>query len=461
MNNGTSNIFNKEKTNISSHISGTGVSADESEQALPALKGSLVLDGVGTPEHAAKTGKWFFLDFLAKWIEPLETSVFGYHKYDLDAQTAPLLKGFDKNLKGPFPEITHTGNILLSGHSRGVAGGMIGVLGALYQIGKSPEHTEIFKHIANQINIMNLVLFDGVAGPKGNYLYGVMDLPEFKDKEDKLGHLLRELNKMFAAAKREKGVEEKETLKVTIMLARTDSRPDFEIDPNIQAYMLEPGNSFELYRAGFQHSAMVDPIPYEKQPEGFKKLYPDERYTPTQLANSIIAEKKGLNPQISAREIATKVNEQEMKIIGLAKRKYSDNINLELSGDNELALDYLLWITSRDGYSLSSKVLTHTDFLAIIANSKDNPGNLPIYDSGRVLDVDYDKNPLRVFEPKCKTGFSAKKVIGRDSQTGSTLQPLKRRNSWQTPTIDPTAGSHKAKLQKPQKPQEQPRHARS
>ena len=235
--------------------SGTGTTAEHMRNffnftANDTLKIAYV-DGLGTENNRTesqtlsenKTGSWteWLMGFFKK-TELLHDQAYGYKEKHQLAQ----LEHYFKLLDEIDPEKDKEVELVIGGHSRGAAAGVLGFITALYACRKEGNTLE-----GSPIKKIRILGVDPVPGTKGNDLLGL----EEETVEFKKNPLLNMLNYIASSSKKA------ELFKVIYYTARFDARNEFRADDYwLNFYKSQRANrqvETEFYVGGFRHSAMV------------------------------------------------------------------------------------------------------------------------------------------------------------------------------------------------------------
>lgn len=413
------------------YFSGTSTTAKKSKSAFPVLDSPnvTVFDGVGTKEHSEKVE----YHWITQPLDAIKTAITGYDGHDHKTQNDNTKKYFRESLIGV--EKNKSKNMLWAGHSRGAAGGVTGALYEMLKVSELKDDDPNKEELMRMIRItkkIQLLFLDPVSGPWENDLLGMHKDKNLKDPSNKLQDIL---------AKIEHNVNRSDLFEVTYVLARYDSRDQFEICPIHQQFMENSTIPYTVHHIGFQHSAIL---------ENFKNsaIYPDPKFTPNTYVKALIEEKLERTPEIPSAEIGKQVQERELHLLDLIKNGEANDkikwknrvVNLfkktqkqknELSVEDREAIDELLVETGRKGYGVSGQVATHSQFLAVLEHSKDNPNSHAIKVLGRQIDGRNSKPSSKVFIPEMNG-----EILGRMVEYGVLDQRGSVRYSMVTPQVE-------------------------
>lgn len=307
------------------------------------------IDGLGTIENLSATQKlkgnktsFFDLFYIKK------TAAFGSQEKDQIAQILHTFEIIDK-INDDDTEV----ELIIGGHSRGAAVGILGLIASLYETCK----THSFKD--SLVKKITFIAVDPVPGSPE-----VLGLSALGSKNDLLGfETIQGENKIktaldFIASKSEKP----NLFKVIYYPARFDARNEFKGDDywlkfyqtqiensKIEEQKIKKSQSDEpvietkFYVAGFRHSAMVD------KNEEISELY-DEVNCPTNLLKEIVNQEIGLS-KVSVNAIQKSVKKTEHTAISsIANCAKLENL---ISRTNKGAYSTSIALS---GYSLQKKV---------------------------------------------------------------------------------------------------------
>lgn len=235
--------------------SGTGTAAEHMRNFFNITASDTIkiayVDGLGTENNRTEsqtlsnnqTGSWteWLMGFFKK-TELLHDQAYGYKEKHQLAQ----LEHYFKLLEEIDPKKDKDVELIIGGHSRGAAAGVLGFITALYASCKEGNTLE-----GSPINKIRILAVDPVPGEKGNDLLGL----EKETTEFKKNPILNMLNYIASSSKKEN------LFKVVYYAARFDARDQFKADDYWLNYyksqLLNKQIDTEFYIGGFRHSAMV------------------------------------------------------------------------------------------------------------------------------------------------------------------------------------------------------------
>lgn len=235
--------------------SGTGTTAEHMRNFFNITASDTIkiayVDGLGTENNRTEsqtlsnnqTGSWteWLMGFFKK-TELLHDQAYGYKEKHQLAQ----LEHYFKLLEEIDPKKDKDVELIIGGHSRGAAAGVLGFITALYASCKEGNTLE-----GSPINKIRILAVDPVPGEKGNDLLGL----EKETAEFKKNPILNMLNYIASSSKKQN------LFKVVYYAARFDARDQFKADDYWLNYyksqLLNKQIDTEFYIGGFRHSAMV------------------------------------------------------------------------------------------------------------------------------------------------------------------------------------------------------------
>lgn len=235
--------------------SGTGTTAEHMRNFFNITASDTIkiayVDGLGTENNRTEsqtlsnnqTGSWteWLMGFFRK-TELLHDQAYGYKEKHQLAQ----LEHYFKLLEEIDPEKDNHVELIIGGHSRGAAAGVLGFITALYSCCKEGNTLE-----GSPIKKIRILGVDPVPGTKGNDLLGL----ESETAEFKKNPILNMLNFIESSSKKEN------LFSVIYYAARFDARNEFKADDYwlnfYKSQLLNKQIDTEFYIGGFRHSAMV------------------------------------------------------------------------------------------------------------------------------------------------------------------------------------------------------------
>ncbi|MCI5211108.1 MAG: hypothetical protein D3910_20500 [Candidatus Electrothrix sp. ATG2] len=289
----------------------------------------LVVDGVGTKENNEKSQKMADRSWYnpSRWFFSVtRTQVKGYkEEHQLSSADQFMWAVIEKLEKYHDKEV----HLIIGGHSRGAAGGIIGLITSLYascKIHKSVSDHLLFKKVKK----ITLLPVDPVAGPKGNDRLGFTTLHE---EEKKISYLLNYIEKKSGMNK---------LFNIVLYTARFDARNQFKLDDVWHQFQTKPEEfvtRLQYFIAGFRHSAMVDCA------DELTDIYGSSA-TPMVLLKEIISQLSGnaqVNPNKTFKTIALtekalmdrlRVRKEPQKLYEKTKHQSYDYGKIVYSGDS-------------------------------------------------------------------------------------------------------------------------------
>ena len=295
-------------------FSGTGTTAESMKQffsnTVPNDCETLYIDGVGTEEEYEKSYKmtsklktWvgramnFFTNTAVRYDQ-----ITGYKEKNQLVSTEAFFKVIEK-IKTDENDV----RLVIGGHSRGAAAGMVGFLASMCAISRYTKPNE--KLPIHKVKEIILIPVDPVSGSqKGredtNDLLGL-------NEDQGIVDILKEIEiNLFSG---------KPVFKVAIYQARFDVRNEFRFDQRwlnfIQNTVDNPkgyfANKAKLYVGGFRHSSMVD------LGDEITFIYGDS--TPTGLLKELIKNAIEENQISCENSCYSSLKERELELIVLLK----------------------------------------------------------------------------------------------------------------------------------------------
>lgn len=292
---------------------GTGTSKEDmgtagagSPEVETVLKGQyydycLVIDGVGTAESAKQTIEMNGLGKYnpQRWFQASKEMIFGYEEANQLNSIDQTFAFFEK-LKTVKKK--QSVNLIIGGHSRGAAAGIVGFLCSLLaelKEDKQAKDSPFFQ----AVKTVTIVAVDPVAGPKGNDLMGIKNL---NAKKQNLSDILNEIEEFGSR----KGL-----FKVVLYAARFDVREEFKFDDLWYRFNENRGpfaDRFFFYCAGFRHSSMIF------QGDELSELYPPQQ-GPIHLLKTILMEAKkdefGSGRQLTSQNLQKAIADKENALL--------------------------------------------------------------------------------------------------------------------------------------------------
>lgn len=257
---------------------GTGTTAEHMKNFFNITSSATIktayVDGLGTAKNREesqlagnyKTNSWteWFMGFIKK-TELGHDQIYGYKEKHQLAQLEHYFKLLDEIDPVKDKEV----ELVVGGHSRGAAVGLLGFITALYASCKSGQTLK-----GSPIQKIKIIAVDPVAGHKGNDILGLETEKAFKDNP-----ILYMLNYIAASSGK------KNLFKVIYYSARFDARDEFKSDNHWLKYAesqrVNPQIETNFYIGGFRHSSMVF------NEEEITQLYPNTA-CPTILLKEIV-----------------------------------------------------------------------------------------------------------------------------------------------------------------------------
>lgn len=286
-----------------------------------------ITDGVGTTENTQKEQK----NNRKKY--PIRTRVAllrGHTKKTQEAQVQSLADKLEK-LKSPV-------DLVLGGHSRGAAAGVIGFLAYLAKL-KSDNPVK-FNAIFENIKHIRVIGADPVQGPFPNYLYGI---EKKLGKEDLIHNILEEITP--------ESRDINEFFDISIILPRLDPVKQLIIDKNWQEFITNHPKSCQKYYLGISHGAFMQK---NKAVERWYVRSNGSKVTPNEVFRSFIKKKllPSRNADVSFEKKYARLQEKETQLLNakdLAKQSDKHRKNFEDLGKS-IRHSYLPFLRSRLTY---------------------------------------------------------------------------------------------------------------
>ncbi|WP_109830082.1 hypothetical protein [Reichenbachiella versicolor] len=298
------------------------------------------------------------LHSTGSWFDPTSYTLFntilgtkdttaGYAERNQFASINAVFNTIDKISTSSSSNI----ELIIGGHSRGAAAGIIGFLSSLLEAiskDKSFRESPLYKKVKK----IHVISVDPVAGQRGNDLTGGEDI--------RIDQLYKSIQSKF---------ENTSLISTTLYQARFDCRDEFKADDKWLNYLKANYNfvtatstnpSFRYYIAGFRHSIMI----YPNDGELSKSLYANTQVTPLNLLINII------NDIVGNTNTAQTIFDQ---LIALEKETV---FNLKLY---PLGYPKLSYATSVDGYSAIEKALSKIYVFtgtSLVDTVKDKPDSI-------------------------------------------------------------------------------------
>jgi len=291
---------------------------------LPATHRTMV-SGLGTTGNSEPS----LAMTSSSWLNPKSYSVFKHFAntyytllgYSEENQLASIMAAVTNSLENITTSQSDEIELIIGGHSRGAAAGILGFLSAFMAAIKADANFSS-SPLYHKVKKIHLVPVDPVPGPKGNDLMG------FSSIHDLLAQLKTAFNNTAL-------------FNIVLYSARFDCRDGFKSDNNWFLFLNRHFNfstatttqdNFKFYIGGFRHSIMI----YPQDGNLEQSLYTDASITPIKLLENI------LNDIIAGTTNASATFNQ---LIALEKA------TIERIKSNPTANPELLKATSMSGYS--------------------------------------------------------------------------------------------------------------